>query len=93
MLYSDGCIEIEINQKINENESLIKELLQETSEDLSDFLFNVKKKGIIKDDISILRIQYNKVPQLKIIQDSKEMLIPLKNLNLQEIKEKIQKFI
>ncbi len=87
--YSDGCIEIEMNEKINENETLIIELLSKTSEDLSDFLSNLQKKGIIKDDISLLKIVYNKIPELTFIKDNKEIKIPFNESMFLEIKKTI----
>lgn len=67
LAYSDGCIELEINKKINENETIIKEILLETLENISNLLTIIQKKGQIKDDISLIKIQYlNKIPQKKL---------------------------
>lgn len=88
--YSDGCIELEINKQINENETIIKDILLETSEDYSNFLTIIQKKGQIKDDISIIKIQYlNKFLQKNLLPYEQ---IPYKE-NISEMILEIKKII
>ncbi|MFN3604993.1 MAG: SpoIIE family protein phosphatase [Leptonema sp. (in: bacteria)] len=75
VLYSDGCIEIELQNKINENETIIQEMLLKTNEDLSNFLEVLQKTGSIKDDISLLKIQYLQKPNIKIQKENEEIAL------------------
>ncbi|GIX42139.1 MAG: hypothetical protein KatS3mg129_1872 [Leptospiraceae bacterium] len=64
---SDGKDEILINNTINEDENFSLQLLQKSEANIDIFINTLKNHYIIKDDISIIKIQYKSRPSFPLI--------------------------